>query len=131
MLSEATIPFLIHALIETPAAFTFILKPSSQLQPLPPSAALILQSFGGLLLTSNLIALIFLRRAFDDATRQAALAFAFWHIWPCWRASRRLSGYTEEGEASTTKTLGGPMVHLGVHAGLLTMFLVAWYFGNA
>ncbi|KAF5601910.1 hypothetical protein FPCIR_2151 [Fusarium pseudocircinatum] len=132
MLATATIPFLIHTLIETPAALTFILKPSSQLQPLPPSAALILQSFGGLLLTSNLIALIFIRRPFDDATRQAALAFSFWHLWPSYRAYRRMNGYTEEEEeAPTTKTLGGPLVHLGVHIVLLAMFLGTWYFGDA
>ncbi|KAF5670583.1 hypothetical protein FHETE_4490 [Fusarium heterosporum] len=131
MLSTSMIPFLVHVLIETPAAFTFIFRPSSQLQPLPPSAALILQSFGGLLLTSNLIALILIRRPFDDVTRQAALAFSFWHIWPCHRAYMRMCGYTKEDEASTTKTLGGPVVHLGVHAALLTMFLGTWYFGNA
>ncbi|KAF5000757.1 hypothetical protein FGRMN_1525 [Fusarium graminum] len=131
MLSTTMIPFLIHVLIETPAALTFIFRPSSQLQPLLPSAALILQSFGGLLLTSNLIALILIRRPFDDITRQAALAFCFWHIWPCHRAYMRMSGYTKEDEASTTKTLGGPVVHLGVHIALLTMFLGTWYFGNA
>ncbi|KAI6775803.1 hypothetical protein HG530_002561 [Fusarium avenaceum] len=125
MLSTSTIPFLIHALIETPAAFTFIFRPSSQLQPLPPSAALILQSFGGLLLTSNLIALILIRRPFDDVARQASLAFSFWHLWPCYRAYMRMNGYAKEEEASTTKTLGGPVVHLGVHVVLLTMFLVS------
>lgn len=131
MISAATAPFVAHALIETPAAFTFIFKPSSQLQPLPPSAALIVQSFGGLLLATNLIALVFIRRPFDDVARHVALAFAFWHIWPCYRAYMRMSGYTKEDEASTTKTLGGPVVHLGVHIVLLTMFLGTWLFGNA
>ncbi|KAL6918063.1 hypothetical protein FSST1_009558 [Fusarium sambucinum] len=131
MVSVATTPFLAHALIETPAALTFILKPSTQLQPLPPSAALIVQSFGGCILTTNLIALIFLRRDFDDVAQHVALAFAFWHIWPCYRAYMRMSGYTKEEGASTTKTLGGPVVHLGVHIVLLTMFLGTWLFGNA
>ncbi|KAG8671235.1 hypothetical protein FPOAC2_04564 [Fusarium poae] len=130
MVSAATTPFLVHALIETPAALTFILKPSTQLQPLPPAAALIVQSFGGCILATNLIALVFLRRPFDDVAQHVALAFAFWHIWPCYRAYMRMSGYTEEG-ATTTKTLGGPVVHLGVHVVLLTMFLGTWLFGNA
>ncbi|KAF4965085.1 hypothetical protein FSARC_7075 [Fusarium sarcochroum] len=131
MPTAATAPFLIHALIESPAAFTFIFRPSSQLQPLPASAALILQSFGGLLLTSNLIALAFVRRPFDDVARHVALAFSFWHIWPCYRAYMRLNGRLEGEAPSTTKTLGGPVVHLGVHVVMLTMFLCTWYFGNA
>ncbi|KAF4979551.1 hypothetical protein FZEAL_4255 [Fusarium zealandicum] len=130
-MSSSTAPFLIHALIETPAALTFILRPSSHLQPLTPPAALLLQSLGGLLLTSNLIALIFVRRPFDDVARHVALAFAFWHIWPCYRACVRLRGSALEEEApATTRTLGGPVVHLGVHLVLLTMFLGVWQFGN-
>jgi hypothetical protein len=131
MVSAATAPFLVHALIETPAALTFILKPSTQLQPLPPAAALIVQSFGGSILATNLIALVLIRRPFDDVARHVALAFAFWHIWPCYRAYMRINGYTKEEESSTTKTLGGPVVHLGVHIVLLTMFLCTWLFGNA
>ncbi|RGP77511.1 hypothetical protein FLONG3_4430 [Fusarium longipes] len=131
MVSSATIPFLVHALIETPAALTFILKPSTQLQPLPPSAALIVQSFGGSILATNLIALAFIRRPFDDVARHVALAFAFWHIWPCYRAYMRMSGYTEKEEASVTKTFGGPKAHLGVHVVLVTMFLATWLFSNA
>ncbi|KAF5235085.1 hypothetical protein FAUST_7288 [Fusarium austroamericanum] len=130
MISAATAPFLAHALIEIPAALTFILKPSTQLQPLPPSAALIVQSFGGCILTTNLIALIFLRRPFDHVAQHVALAFAFWHIWPCYRAYMRMSGYTKEEGTVTTKTLGGPVVHLGVHVVLLNMFLGTWLFGS-
>ncbi|KAI6753332.1 hypothetical protein HG531_005501 [Fusarium graminearum] len=98
MISAATAPFLAHALIETPAALTFILKPSTQLQPLPPSAALIVQSFGGCILTTNLIALIFLRRPFDHVAQHVALAFAFWHIWPCYRAYMRMN-VSEQSES--------------------------------
>ncbi|KAM5346466.1 hypothetical protein ACJ41O_009471 [Fusarium nematophilum] len=132
MLSTTSIPFLIHALVETPAALSFILKPSSQLDPLSPQAALILQSLGGLLLALNLIALIFARRPFDQDTQHVALAFAFWHIWPCRRAVVRLRGSASEGgePPSTRGAFGGPVVHLGVHLMLLTMFLGVWYFGS-
>ncbi|KAJ4190190.1 hypothetical protein NW755_005329 [Fusarium falciforme] len=126
----STIPFVIHALVETPAALSFILYPSLHLQPLTPAATLLLQSLGGLLLTSNLIALIFARRPFDDVSRQVAIAFAFWHVWPCYRAYTRLSGRGLEGDTPETRsTLGGPVVHLGVHSILLTMFLYTWYLG--
>ncbi|KAF5004083.1 hypothetical protein FDECE_9398 [Fusarium decemcellulare] len=130
-MSVVTSPFLIHVLIETPAALSFIFSPSSQLQPLDPQAALLLKLLGGLLLTTNLIGLIFVRRPFDDVARHVALAFAFWHIWPCYRAYIRLRGRASEGEApATARTLGGPPVHLGVHLALLTMFLGTWCFGN-
>ncbi|KAH7019328.1 hypothetical protein EDB80DRAFT_869992 [Ilyonectria destructans] len=88
-ISVSTSPFLCHILIETPAALTFILRPSSHVSPLPPSAALLLQSLGGLLLASNLIALIFVRRPLDDVARHVALALAFWHMWPCYRVEEK------------------------------------------
>lgn len=130
----SAIPFIIHALVETPAALSFILNPSSQLQPLTPSAALLLQSLGGLLLTTNLVALVFARRPLDDVGRQVALAFAFWHVWPCYRACVRLNRggqqqHLEGDTPETRRTLGGPVVHLGAHLILLTMFLYTWYLG--
>ncbi|KAH8729458.1 hypothetical protein BGZ61DRAFT_529660 [Ilyonectria robusta] len=134
-ISVSTIPFLCHILIETPAALTFILRPSSHVSPLPPSAGLLLQSLGGLLLASNLIALIFVRRPLDDVARHVALALAFWHMWPCYRAvvrlSRRADGEIRSGEeAATGKTLGGPAVHLLIHSVLLVMFLGTWMLGD-
>ncbi|KAF7542215.1 hypothetical protein G7Z17_g11785 [Cylindrodendrum hubeiense] len=134
-LSLSTTPFLLHILIETPAAITFILRPSSHVSPLPPSAGLIIQSLGGLLLASNLIALIFVRRPLDGIARQVALALAFWHLWPCYRAVVRLNhradGEIGRGEAAGTgKTLGGPAVHLAIHSILLVMFLCTWLHGD-
>ncbi|KAK7424763.1 hypothetical protein QQX98_000346 [Neonectria punicea] len=135
-LSLPTIPFLLHAAIETPAALTFIFRPSSHVSPLHPDAALLIQSLGGLLLASNLIALVFVRRPFDHVSRHVALALAFWHLWPCYRAvvrlARRADGRNRSAgdDAATGKTLGGPAVHLVVHVVLLAMFLSAWLFGH-
>ncbi|KPM42850.1 hypothetical protein AK830_g3658 [Neonectria ditissima] len=135
-LSLPKIPFLVHAVIETPAALTFIFRPSSHVSPLPPDAGLLLQSLGGLLLASNLIALIFINRPFDYVTRRVALALAFWHLWPCYRAVVRLGRRADsqrrskENEAATGKTLGGPAVHLAVHLVLLAMFMSSSLLGS-
>ncbi|KAI5464791.1 hypothetical protein BGZ63DRAFT_421787 [Mariannaea sp. PMI_226] len=140
VLSTTAIPFLLHAIIETPAALSFIIRPSSQLSPLHPDAALILQSFGGLLLASNLIAIIFIRRPFDDVARHVAAALAFWHMWPCYRAFVRLQRMTESNPESNTEgdgnestsppgTLGGPLVHLAVHLLLFFMFASSYFLG--
>lgn len=123
------LPFIFHIVIEIPAALTYILKPSSHVNPLPESARLILQSFGGLLLTSNLVALVFLRRPFDDTSRQVAIAFAFWHVWPCHRAVVRLNRGGDGEAASTKGTLGGPALHLAIHSTLLVSFAYAGFFG--
>ncbi|KAI9871303.1 MAG: hypothetical protein M1830_003058, partial [Pleopsidium flavum] len=59
-LTSKTIPFLLHILLELPASILFFLRPSTQLpHPHPPSHALIRQ-YAILLLSSNLIAFVFL-----------------------------------------------------------------------
>ncbi|KAF6809920.1 hypothetical protein CSOJ01_06629 [Colletotrichum sojae] len=125
-MQPSKLPFLIHPIIETAGALSFILRPESQL-PRPSIAAhLILQSLGGLLLSTNLICLAFLwRQEFDDTSRLVAASLAFWHVWPCWRAYVRLTRPGVDGKASVqTKTLGGPVVHLSVHAMLFLSFVV-------
>jgi hypothetical protein len=122
MLSQTKLPFLIHDIISTFAGLTFIFRPEAQLLPLTPSASLILQCYGGLILFTNLIAFVFLTRPFDETSRLVALAFAFWHCWPTHRAIVRLV-YGIETKGELGKTLGGPAVHLGVHGALIAMFL--------
>ncbi|KAK1974519.1 hypothetical protein LZ30DRAFT_607807 [Colletotrichum cereale] len=125
----AKLPFLLHIAIETAAACSFILNPASQLPAPSPAARLVLQSFGGLLLTTNLVCSIFVVRPFDGTTRLVAAALAFWHAWPCWRAYVRLArpevdamGKDKDKGELAKKTLGGPGVHLVVHAGTLVLF---------
>ncbi|KAF0321526.1 hypothetical protein GQ607_011196 [Colletotrichum asianum] len=112
------IPFLLHALVETAGASSFILKPQSQLPKPSAAAQLVLQSFGGLLLSTNLICLVFLWRPdFDDTSRLVAASLSFWHVWPCYRAYVRLTDPRVDGTGSgQVKTLGGPAVHLEAHA---------------
>lgn len=120
--SQPQLPFLVHDAIATVAGFTFVLRPSAQIRPLTPGAELILQCYGGLILFTCLISLIFFRRPFDETSRLVSLAFAFWHVWPSYRAIVRLRrGIDTDGALG--KTLGGPGVHLAVHAILLVMFM--------
>ncbi|GJD00962.1 hypothetical protein ColKHC_09787 [Colletotrichum higginsianum] len=112
LLHAAKLPFLLHVAIETAAACSFILNPASQL-PAPTTAVrLILQSFGGLLLSTNLTCLIFVARPFDGTSRLVAASLAFWHVWPCWRAYVRLTrpdvdgGVKEKNELPETGLFG-------------------------
>ena len=126
IVSLAKLPFLLHDVVATLAGLTFVVRPSAQLAPLTPSASLILQCYGGLILFTTLISLIFLRRPFDETTRIVALAFAFWHCWPSYRAYVRiLHGIDTKGKLATT--LGGPWVHLGVHLALFVLFIYSGF----
>ncbi|KEY67700.1 hypothetical protein S7711_03952 [Stachybotrys chartarum IBT 7711] len=122
MLALSKVPFLVHAVIESLAASSFILRPQSQLSPLSPPARLILQSKGGLLLFSNLVCLVFLRRPFDETSSLVALSLAFWHLWPCHRALVRIRTGMDKEFAQET-AFGGPVVHLGIHVALFCMFV--------
>ncbi|KAM7223945.1 hypothetical protein V8F06_000418 [Rhypophila decipiens] len=201
ILTAHKLPLLLHVMIETAAAFTFIFKPSRQLPPSllsanpdktsstpsetscaaqtqtqtsrynshlsrrfipsspspPPSSDgiatpanetdvddgktklkptrseattarkevdLILLNYGGLLLTTNLISLVFLARpVFDDLAGLVSLCMASYHVWPAWRALTRMRLYAAavERNAGTgnQKFLGGPALHLVLHLGLL------------
>lgn len=116
------LPFLVHDAIATVAGFTFIFRPSAQLKPLTPGGELILHCYGGMILTTCLISLIFFRRPFDETSRLVSLSFAFWHAWPSYRAIVRMrKGIDMQGPLGGT--LGGPAVHLAVHVLLLVMFV--------
>ncbi|KAK4217246.1 hypothetical protein QBC37DRAFT_57428 [Rhypophila decipiens] len=197
ILTAHKLPLLLHVIIETAAAFTFIFKPSRQLPPSlssanpdktssppsqtscaaqtqtqsssydshlsrrfipsspspPPSSDgiatptnetdvddgktkseattarkevdLILLNYGGLLLTSNLISLVFLARpVFDDLAGLVSLCMASYHVWPAWRALTRMRLYAaaverNAGGTGNQKFLGGPALHLVIHLGLL------------
>ncbi|KAI9900534.1 hypothetical protein N3K66_004796 [Trichothecium roseum] len=130
MIALAKLPFLLHDAVALPAGLTFVLRPHRQLSPLTPAARLILQCYGGLILFTCLVSLLFTLGppAHPDALRLAALSFAFWHAWPSYRAVARLRGGIDvEGEMGTT--LGGPAVHLAVHALLFFMFLGVGFWG--
>ena len=111
------LPFLIHTIIEVVAGLSFISRPQSQLQPLSPAAKLILECYGGLLIFSSCMSLLFYTRGLDaGTTRMASCAFALWHLFPAHRAVIRIrTGVDADGEIG--RTLGGPWLHLMVHGG--------------
>lgn len=86
---------------------------------------LILLNYGGLLLTSNLICLVFIfRPVFDELSGPVSLCMATYHVWPVYRALVRIRmsntrTNTDRKGAPGKKILGGPVVHLLVHLGLL------------
>ncbi|KAI1411471.1 hypothetical protein F5Y13DRAFT_180821 [Hypoxylon sp. FL1857] len=119
----AKLPFVIHALVETAAALSFIFNPNKQLPGCNEAAKLILRQYGGLLLSSNLICLAILTEpGFSYMSRLLAAALGTYHIWPCYRAYVRIHhniGLSKDGQSA----LGGPRLHLIVHLACLVIFI--------
>ncbi|SPN99021.1 uncharacterized protein DNG_02060 [Cephalotrichum gorgonifer] len=122
----AAVPFLLHALTELIASSTFLLSPSSHIPSPSSQATLVSHLLGGALIHSALTGLIFaFRDVWDDTARRVALAFGLWHLFPCYRAVARIRtgmGGKPQPEPERS-TLGGPVLHLGVHGGLLVLFI--------
>ncbi|RYP29311.1 hypothetical protein DL767_006772 [Monosporascus sp. MG133] len=120
------LPFAAHALVETPAALSFILTPEKQLPGCTPAAKLILRQYGGLLLSSVLVCIFVLLEpgSFDGvACRLLAAALGSYHVWPCYRAYVRLRSGAGREDAAAASTLGGPAIHLAVHSVCFAMFV--------
>ncbi|KAI0102255.1 hypothetical protein GGR51DRAFT_527603 [Nemania sp. FL0031] len=116
--------FLMHAIIETAAGLSFILHPEGQLPGCTPTAKLILRQYGGLLLASSMACLVVVIDSSLDSTtmRLLAVALGSYHIWPCYRALIRIQTETRH-RAKEASVLGGPPVHLLVHAVCLSLFV--------
>lgn len=154
-MQPASIPILLHLLIETPgassqippyfpsppslthvvyttASLSFLLRPQVQLRqrdpsPLAQEAALICRSYGGLLLATNLFCAHFLLRdTFDEVSVALARSLALYHVFPIARAWARIRQGGRHEDA-----LGGPVVHLLVHVILLASLLWAGGYGTA
>ncbi len=106
------IPLLLHILIELPASLNFFFRPSATLAVKQPHAHAVIRQYALLLMTSNLITLIFLFRPLDDVSRKIAGALGLYHIGPLVRAGCRIW----DGEGRGDGGLGGPWVHMGLHA---------------
>lgn len=117
---------LFHVLIEAPASLSFLLNAPKQLRESRPSpeAVLVCQSYGGLLAATNVLCLLLIYRRgstrFDDASAIIAASLALYHVMPIRRAWVRVKtqgagrGWLQQADA-----LGGPYMHLIVHALLL------------
>ncbi|KAL1887623.1 hypothetical protein Cpir12675_006479 [Ceratocystis pirilliformis] len=119
MLLPPTTPFILHIIIETLAGFSFTLAPLVQLPNASEPGQLLVQSYGGTLLSTVLVSLIFVIRpeGLDATAKMVAAAFAFGHIWPCHRALGRI----HRGDA-LGGIFGGPVVHLSVHMLMVGLF---------
>lgn len=127
---SANLALLLHVLVEVPASLSFLLGARRQLRdPNPsPEAVLVCQSYGGLLLSTNVLCFLFLcyrgsssSSNVDDATAIVAASLAVYHVFPIWRAWARIRGLGQHGRgwAQQAEALGGPHVHLVVHVLLL------------
>lgn len=113
----AKLPLLLHLVVESFAAAAFISRPQLQVSHgASPETVLIFNSYGGLLLATDVLCFLFLLRdGFDDATVMVALSLAIHHFFAMWRAYTRIKrGLGVEGPQG--KLLGGPMVHLITHS---------------
>ncbi|KAI1204996.1 uncharacterized protein F4807DRAFT_297315 [Annulohypoxylon truncatum] len=121
----AKLPFVIHFLVETAAAVSFIFAPDLQLPGCNLAAKLILRQYGGLLLSTNVICLFIVTEpGFSDLARQLALALGTYHVWPCYRAYVRIHHHLTAAEKSLA--LGGPHLHLVIHLICFGMFIGAF-----
>lgn len=125
----AKFPLLLHAAIETAAAISFIANSTAQLPGASDDAVLILRSYGGLLLSSNLLCFLFAARpGFDAATALVAVSVGSYHLWPAGRALARIRrGIGTEGDQG--RVLGGPALHLVVHVVCFVALMGAALFG--
>ncbi|KAF7504024.1 hypothetical protein GJ744_002903 [Endocarpon pusillum] len=83
-------PFLLHAMVETPASLSFFLNPSGQLQNCTPQVHAVIRQYAVLLFSSVLVALCFAFKDPDELSGQAAGALAIYHLAPVVRATGRL-----------------------------------------
>lgn len=107
-----SLPFLIHALVETPASYNFFVYPSDQLGAHTPIAHAIIRQYACLLLVSVLVSLSFARRPPDMLSGQVAGAFSLYHIAASTRAGSRLQQQLSEGRQIV---LSEAFLHLVVH----------------
>ena len=107
---------ILHIIIETPAAFLFILKPSSTLTTPQPHAHAVIRQYGLLLFCTNgIILILLLTRNFGTSSilveQRVAGALAVYHLGPLVRALGRL----QRGEKAKN-VMANPILHMLVHA---------------
>ena len=84
------IGFVVHVVIEIPAAMNFMFLPSKQLGEYTPHAHAIVRQYALLLLASVLISLVFAMRPVDAVSGAVAGSLALYHVGPTLRSLGRL-----------------------------------------
>ena len=117
MMANVRVGYLLHVLVEIPAAINFFLFPSRQLGVHTPQAHPVIRQYALLLFSSVLIALVFARRPEDQLSGQVAGALAIYHIGPAVRSASRLRQHLNQ--ANLVKQglahLSEPALYLIVH----------------
>lgn len=103
-------PILAHALLALPPSLKFLLNPP----PSGPDIAPLIRSYGFLLLSTHVITLTVALSTTPSThvLARIALGCSLYHAGPIQRAWSRL----RQGEPAFTTDLGGPAVHLILHA---------------
>lgn len=106
------VAFILHIIIEVPAAINFMSQPSKQLGRPTPHAHAIVRQYALLLLSSIMIAVIFTSRPIDDLTRGVAGSIAIYHVGPFLRSWSRLR---LQARQSLPVLLSEAALYLGCH----------------
>lgn len=117
MTEHFSIPFLLHILIEIPAAGGFFLRPSLTLQTPQPAAHGVIRQYALLLASTSLIAAVFLFQPPSTVSCQVAGALALYHVGPFMRA---LSRTRSEESIRICEGLGEPRLHVVLHGLCIT-----------
>lgn len=120
--------FLLHVVIEVPALLNFFFFPSRQLGQETPHAHAIIRQYAVLLLSSILVAMVYIAQPLDDISGRVAGALAVYHIAPATRSVARLK---KQAKMQQPLFLSEAFLYLVVHAlccaALLHHFFVAVY----
>lgn len=109
-----SIAFFLHILTEVPASGSFFLRPSLTLQTPQPGAHGVIRQYALLLVSTTLIAAIFLLQPPSQSSCQVAAALALYHVGPFTRAVSRARA--EKKSIRVRGRLGWPWVHAGFHS---------------
>lgn len=88
---RSALPFVLHIMVETPAALRFLFTPDAQILHPQPDARSIVRQYAVLLFSTVLIALICLLNHRQRISRLVAGALSIYHIAPILRAGTKLS----------------------------------------
>lgn len=117
--------FMLHIIIEVPAAINFMFQPSKQLAIYTPHAHAVIRQYAVLLASSILISVIFVSRPADDLTRNVAGSLALYHIGPFLRSWSRLRSQAQQSLPLLLSEAALYLVcHLLCGAALLFCYLV-------
>ena len=112
----ASIPFILHIIVELPAAVSFAFFPSATLLIPQPHAQGVVRQYALLLISTIIVAAVFIPQTgkgdwAEMQERGVAGALALYHLGPLIRAAHR----SWEGEGSERPLLGQPWLHMFGH----------------